>query len=168
MALTASATREDLERARLSGMDDHIAKPVDTRRLLAALAVHLRGRPSEPASAGCRATRPASLRVLDLAKALERLHGNRELLDRMVAQFAKRSPARAAPARVLDQRAGEALGFAVHRLRGQALSLDAGRLAVALGTLESLIGREQWQAGASALKAVDHAMEEVLDALARG
>ncbi len=169
VALTASATREDLERARLSGMDDHIAKPVDTRRLLAALAVHLRGRPSEPASDRMPREATGEPRVLDLAKALERLHGNRELLDRMVAQFREEiAGARKHLHECFDQRAGEALGFAVHRLRGQALSLDAGRLAVALGTLESLIGREQWQAGASALKAVDHAMEEVLDALARG
>lgn len=40
LALTASATVEDMERARLAGMDDHIAKPVDARRLLAAIAEH--------------------------------------------------------------------------------------------------------------------------------
>jgi two-component system, sensor histidine kinase and response regulator len=169
LALTASATREDLERARLSGMDDHIAKPVDTRRLLGVLAMHLRGRTRVPASDRTPREATGEPRVLDLAKALERLQGNRALLDRMVAQFREEiAGARKHLHECFDRRAGEALGFAVHRLRGQALSLDAGRLAVALGTLESLIGREQWQAGASALQAVDYAMDQVLDALARG
>jgi PAS domain S-box-containing protein len=40
IALTASAAVEDLERARRSGMDGHIPKPVDARRLLAVVALY--------------------------------------------------------------------------------------------------------------------------------
>jgi PAS domain S-box-containing protein len=41
VALTASATTEDLERCRAAGMNDHISKPVDARRLRAMLAAKL-------------------------------------------------------------------------------------------------------------------------------
>jgi two-component system, sensor histidine kinase and response regulator len=170
LALTASATREDLERARLSGMDDHIAKPVDTRRLLAALAAHLGGRPAKRSLTGGPAASPAGPLVLDLTRALDRLRGNHGLLDRLVAQFSEDVVGgRQHLRKLLEQRSGGALGFAIHRLRGQALSLDAGRLAVALGTLEGLVAREQWEASMSALQAIDQAIDQLLGALdARG
>jgi two-component system sensor histidine kinase/response regulator len=169
VALTASATREDLERARLSGMDDHIAKPVDTRRLLAALEAHLGGRGGTRAPASAPAAPRGEARVVDLGRALDRLQGNRGLLERLVAQFTEEIVgARGQLHELLEQRAGDELGFAVHRLRGQALSLDATRLALALGNLEGLVTRRQWEASASALQSVDHAIDQVLDVLARG
>jgi PAS domain S-box-containing protein len=168
VALTASATREDLERARLSGMDDHIAKPVDSRRLLAVLETHLDGRDGAPTRAAAPVAPTGDHRVVDLAAALDRLEGNRGLLDRLIAQFCEEVVgARGRLRELLEQRAGDELGFAVHRLRGQALSLDAGRLALALRDLEALVGHRQWEASASALQAVDHAIDQLLDALAR-
>ncbi len=167
LALTASATREDLERAHLSGMDDHIAKPVDTRRLLAVLEAHLGG-PGTRAQGNASAAPPGEPRVVDLARALDRLQGNRGLLERLVAQFTEEVVGvRGQLHDLLEQRAGDDLGFAVHRLRGQALSLDAGKLALALGSLEGLVARRQWDASASALQSVDHAIDQLLDALAR-
>jgi PAS domain S-box-containing protein len=167
VALTASATREDLERARLSGMDDHIAKPVDSRRLLAVLEIHLGGRASAPKSAAAPSAPPGQPRVIDLGRALDRLQGNRGLLDGLVAQFCKEAFGTRGQLHVLlEQRAGDELGFAVHRLRGQALNLDAGRLAMTLGELEALVGRGQWEACAPALQAVDHAIDQLLDVLA--
>ena len=40
LALTACSSPEDHERARLAGMDDLLAKPVDARRLLSAIGKH--------------------------------------------------------------------------------------------------------------------------------
>ena len=169
LALTASATREDLERARLSGIDDHIAKPVDTRRLLAVLEAHLGGRGGTHAATSAPEAARGERRVVDLDRALDRLQGNRGLLERLVGQFTEEVVgARGQLRELLEQRAGDELGFAVHRLRGQALSLDAGKLALALGNLEGLVARRQWEASASALQSVDQAIDQVLDVLARG
>ncbi len=149
-------------------MDDHIAKPVDTRRLLGALAVHLRG-PRQLAPGEVPTAVTGESRIVDLTGALERLEGNRALLDRMVTQFREEIVgARRHLHQCLERRAGDALGFAVHRLRGQALGLDAGRLAAALGTLESLLSHERWEASEAALEAVDRAIDQVMDALAHG
>ncbi len=168
LALTASATREDLERAHLSGMDDHIAKPVDARRLLDALAGHLGGL-AAPRSVSAPATTAATqVGVVNLARALDRVQGNRGLLDRIVAQFrAEIAETRAQLHDLLERRSGDELGFAVHRLRGQALSLDAGVLADLLGKLEGHVARREWAPGASILEDVDGAIDQVLDALAR-
>ena len=40
LALTAGCSPEDHERARVAGMDDLVAKPVDARRLLSAIGKH--------------------------------------------------------------------------------------------------------------------------------
>lgn len=41
IAMTANAFREDIEKALASGMNDHIAKPIDTERMFAAIAKQL-------------------------------------------------------------------------------------------------------------------------------
>jgi CheY-like chemotaxis protein len=41
LALTACSSPEDHDRARLAGMDDLLAKPIDARRLLAAIGKHM-------------------------------------------------------------------------------------------------------------------------------
>jgi CheY-like chemotaxis protein len=41
LALTACSTPENWERARVAGMDDLLAKPVDARRLLSAIGMHV-------------------------------------------------------------------------------------------------------------------------------
>jgi two-component system, sensor histidine kinase and response regulator len=168
LALTASATREDLERARLSGMDEHIAKPVDARRLLDALAGHLGGRPADRPSEGASKAAAPVEGVVNLARALDRVQGNRPLLDRMVAQFrAEVVDARGYLRDYLESRSGDELGFAVHKLRGQALGLDATQLALTLGTLEGHVAQRDWAASASALAQVDLEIDDVLEALAR-
>jgi DNA-binding response OmpR family regulator len=48
LAMTAYATRQDVERCTLVGMNGHIAKPIDRRTLLGAIRSHA-GRP--PAAA---------------------------------------------------------------------------------------------------------------------
>ena len=165
VALTASAAREDLERAHTAGMDDHIAKPVDARRLLAVVAEQL-GRGSVPRADGPYSDGPPEGRAVDLDRALERLQGNRDLLSRMVAQFRDEvENARRHLRKGLDDRSADALGFAVHRLRGQALSLDAGALAGALGILEGLVAQERWDASALAFREVERAIDRVLETI---
>ena len=41
LALSACATPENRERARVAGMDDFLAKPIDARRLLSAIGKHV-------------------------------------------------------------------------------------------------------------------------------
>ena len=162
VALTASATVEDLERARLAGMDGHIAKPVDARRLLSAVAEHAYG-----GAAHRQAGEDAA--VVDLERALMRLQGNPALLARMVVQFREDADAGRKQMRdAFERRDSGAVAYAAHRLRGQALSLDAEVLATAVGTLERMVTRsipDPWSEVDTALGVVDRELERVLDAL---
>jgi two-component system, sensor histidine kinase and response regulator len=171
VALTASAAVEDLERARQSGMDGHIPKPVDARRLFAVIAQHEAPNDSEASSrraaqdaGGPEASAPV---VLDLERALARLQGNRELLSRMIDQFRDEAVAGRRQLREALERSDRgAMAYAAHRLRGQALSLEAMALAAALGALETAgDGAGHWVANAEAVRGVERELDRLVEAL---
>jgi HPt (histidine-containing phosphotransfer) domain-containing protein len=147
-------------------MDDHIAKPVDARRLLAAVAKHLNT--GSVADAGdVTPAPPQTGAIVDLERALSRLRGNRDLLSRMITQF----PVEAASGRgllreALSRRDGAGLAYAAHRLRGQALTLDAETLASALSALEGAIAaRSDWALVEELLQAVETEIDRLIDLL---
>ena len=165
VALTASAAVEDRERARLAGMDGHIAKPIDARRLLTAIAEHQQAidsslAPSDP---------PLAPLVLNLDRALERLRGNRELLSWMIQQFRDDAPlSRKSMGEALARIDLEGAAYSAHRLRGQALALDALSLASALEVVEQAAMRGD-QAGAEGGRAAaERELDRLLEALPKG
>jgi CheY-like chemotaxis protein len=171
VALTASAAVEDLERARLSGMDGHIPKPVDARRLLAVIAQHEAPEDRE-ASSRRAADNPGSPEtgapiVLDLERALARLQGNSALLSRIIDQFRDEAVvARRQLREALERSDSGAFAYAAHRLRGQALALEAMALASALGALEAAgDGAGQREASAEGLRAVERELDRLAEAL---
>jgi HPt (histidine-containing phosphotransfer) domain-containing protein len=163
LALTASATLEDQERAARAGMDGHLAKPIDAARLLAAIE-DLAQSQVEPRAPERGPGRPPAV---DLVRALGRLQGNAGLLERIIVQF--RSEATTGLARLaeaLGRADGAALGYAAHRLRGQAASLDAEELVKALLQLERDGAEGRWPAAKEAFAAVERAAERVRAELA--
>jgi signal transduction histidine kinase/FixJ family two-component response regulator len=130
IALTASATTEDLARCFAAGMNDRIVKPVDARRFVDVVVRHL-----EPQSASSA----KAVRTIDIAGALERMRGDRDLFTRVCARLAEIAPgergALAAAVQARDLRAVAALG---HRLRGQAGTLGGHALMDSLAALESV------------------------------
>jgi two-component system sensor histidine kinase/response regulator len=166
VALTASAALEDLERASRAGMDEHISKPVDARRLLDVVAGQIESRSSANVHEGKR--RPARS-VVDLDRALGRLQGNRDLLALLILQFRREAVIALDRLRQgVNQRDKAAVAYAAHRLRGQALSLDAEVLGSELGALEAAAIRVDWVEVEGALVAVDRELERVLDGLTYG
>jgi CheY-like chemotaxis protein/HPt (histidine-containing phosphotransfer) domain-containing protein len=163
LALTASATVEDQARAREAGMDDHIAKPVDASRLLSAIA-DLAGAPSAPPSTGRDRDRPEGegAPVLNLSLALARLQGNRGLLERIIVHFRSEAAGGVRQLRqAVERRDKVALGYAAHRLRGQASSLDAELLVRTLQALEREASGESWERVSWSLLAVERELERV-------
>ncbi len=164
VALTASATKGDLERCFAAGMSDHVSKPVDARRLLAVIARHLQGNAPPPRPAQPEPSRAA---VADLARALERLAGDRALLRKIAVQFADGAPdARAKLRAAVDGRNAGAVTFAAHRLRGQAASFGGEALMAAAAALEDAGRRENWTAAAASLLNVEGELDQLLRALA--
>jgi PAS domain S-box-containing protein len=166
VALTASAALEDLERASRAGMDDHISKPVDARRLLDVVAGRIASR-SAPEFHKSQ-ERPARA-VVDLERALGRLQGNRDLLALLILQFRREAVVALDRLRQgVNLRDKAAVTYVAHRLRGQALSLDADVLASELGVLEAVASRAAWVEVEAALVAIDRELERVLDGLTHG
>jgi response regulator RpfG family c-di-GMP phosphodiesterase len=159
VALTASAAPDDLERCFRSGMDDHVAKPVDMQRLLDVIARHLggqRGRRSERRPSG-------ELPVADFTRALARLNGDLSLLERIAKQFSEGAGESWAKLRaaVLD-RDSAAARFAAHRLAGQASSFDGAVLVDALRALQEMLLRNDWAAARDTLPCVEKELERLV------
>ncbi len=161
LALTASATVEDQARSRDAGMDDHIAKPVDAARLLAAIA-DFAGAPSRPAPPQRESVDGEGVSVLNLTLALARLQGNRGLLDRIIVHFRSEAASGVRQLRhAVERQDKTGLGYAAHRLRGQASSLDAEALVRALQALERDAATASWEQAGSSLQVVERELERV-------
>jgi CheY-like chemotaxis protein len=179
VALTASATREDLERCFEAGMNDHVSKPVDARRLLTLIGAYLsteklgtirgatiqvaRGRERE------RDRETGTVPVADIAGAVERLAGDRALLVRLGTLFAAGAPAARDQLRAaVEGRESRQALFVAHRLRGQAATFGGAALARAVERLEDAVrlpDGEAWEAAKACLLIVESELERLLRVL---
>jgi two-component system sensor histidine kinase/response regulator len=155
VAVTAHAMKGDAERCLAAGMDAYLAKPLEPRELASVIAGVLRG-----AAPGAAAPPPAPVpapaaEVVDEARLLERVGGNRKALADLVRIFRADWPKQVARLReAVRQDDAAALRASAHALKGSvanfaapvateaALRLqkmgEAGRLAGAAGALEHL------------------------------
>ncbi len=103
---------------------------------------------------------PAGPVVLNLDRALGRLLNNKELLGWMVHQFRDEGPkGRQDLGDAIAHKDLKATAHASHRLRGQALAIEAVALAEALDRIE----QAAWRGDVDALEALRGAAEVELD-----
>jgi two-component system, sensor histidine kinase and response regulator len=168
IAMTAYTMSGDRERCLHAGMNDHLAKPVDTVHLHAALARWL---PAAPAAApiqdtvGKRIFMPVDLPGIDIAEALGRISGNRELLQGFVTEFCREygdAPARIARG-LKDGNLGELAKY-VHKIRGAAGVIGAREVLHAATTLEELLRNGNTAIPQFESDALCKALDEVLAA----
>jgi CheY-like chemotaxis protein len=130
VAMTAHAMEGDEERCLAAGMDEYLTKPIRTADLLAVLD-KIGARKLGPAAVKT-ATTPALNRVksaLDLPSVLNRLGGDRDLLDELVEVFKGECPKLMERIRVaIARQDAQGLEGAAHSLKGS--SAQVGALAV--------------------------------------
>jgi len=146
IAMTAHATVEERQRCLASGMNDHIAKPINPAMLFDTLGHYYRP-PAEPDVATAppteipRADDPLpSVEGLDAADGLLRVAGNRKLYLKLLRQFVEQQGQ--APARITEALAASDHATAerlAHTVKGVAGNLGAGVVQAAAGALEQVI-----------------------------
>ncbi|KGE03185.1 ATP-binding protein [Pseudohaliea rubra] len=140
LAMTANATRQDRDAAAAVGMNDFLAKPLDFRRLVAALRRHLA---FEPTGVGIRpAPAPGGLATgtfqdFDLAGALARMTGQvdiyRAAAEPFLAGYETQLAQLAEAVAAADNAAAAKLS---HELKGSASLLGARALLAAAARAE--------------------------------
>jgi signal transduction histidine kinase/CheY-like chemotaxis protein len=148
IAMTANAMPSDRAACLEAGMDEHIGKPFDldvlvtlllrsTGRKLGALPTPIPAAPARDPGPDSIVSQPS---VLDLATALQRFGGDREMLHSVFRSFAR--DALQVPQQLQDQMEAEDVEQAartLHTLKGLAATVGAGVLAAQVAALEKRV-----------------------------
>lgn len=147
IAMTALAMSGDAERCRAAGMNDHVAKPIDPDRLMAALAKWVR-LPAAREHAAVRAFAPrraetalpddlAALTSFDARDGVRRIGGSVEAYRRQLRRFRERYAGAAADVRLVAAAKGaDAAEELCHALKGVTGNMAAWPLHQAVSRLD--------------------------------
>jgi two-component system, sensor histidine kinase and response regulator len=171
IAMTAHALDDERRHCLASGMNAHVAKPIDPPTLLTVLARWLP--PGGHAGVTTQETSlalelPAVLPGVDLPSALSRLSGSRELLLQLLLHFRKDwSGAENTIRSALATGPLAQARMTVHTLRGVAANLSMDGVATAAEALEQALNGGDQDAIGRGLEAFTAALAPVLAGLAQ-
>ncbi|WP_253192636.1 PAS domain-containing protein [Janthinobacterium sp. LM6] len=174
IAMTANAMDEDRLRAIASGMNAHVAKPIDVDEMIQTLT---RLVPSPPAGAGGdgamqaadAVTRtldlPATVPGIDLAAALHRFGGDYGAFLALLKRFENsQGDAVEETRRLLAAGQAQQAAQLLHRVCGVAANLGATHIASLAAETEKMLKTGQSHATAALLGRLEQAMAEVIEA----
>ncbi|QVL29846.1 PAS domain S-box protein [Telmatocola sphagniphila] len=141
LALTAHAMKGDKERCLQAGMDGYISKPLRVKEFFETLDRFLPEIPEIEAEETTLEGASTATAIFDPVRLLERVEGDRELLEKMVLSFIKQSgkllPELEKACLVRD---ADSLERKAHKLKGSMAGFSAG-LATELASRLEIMGR---------------------------
>ena len=186
IAMTAHAMIEEREKCLATGMNDHVAKPVDPEKLYAALLRWIKpGQrkvaettiPTETAQDDAKEVAllpdlpdlPDALPGIDIKAALNRLRGNHKLLRSLLTEFARNFAS-------MDKQIRNALDgqrqddhkkalLLAHTIKGIAGNISAQELFQAAKNLEAGIKTEQRANWPPLLEQFEKALQQILESI---
>jgi PAS domain S-box-containing protein len=168
IAMTANAMPEDRVRAIESGVDAHVAKPIDVDELIATLTRLAPLHPelaASPLAAVHADGRPASVPGIDLEAALRRVAGNYAAFASLLKRFENSQGGAVQEVReclALDKR--YAATQVLHRLKGVAANLGATDVARLSAQAETAVAEGLDSSAAALLESLEQALAVVITA----
>jgi two-component system, sensor histidine kinase and response regulator len=176
IAMTAHAMAGDREKSIASGMNDHVSKPIDKKKLFAALTKWIEKKertlpnfPLQGPGIGDVLKLPLELPGINVASALERINHNDKLLRSILFEFHNSFASSALEVRRLLQgkRQGDqesALNL-VHTIKGMAGNISAKTLFETLSALEIAIKESQLEKWSTLLDSFESSLGQVVESI---
>ncbi len=176
IAMTAHAMSSDRDKALAAGMNDHLSKPIDPDRLFSLLLTHIKHGARAPVdkallleqryNSGLEMAEENARPCIDMKSALARVMGNRELLEKLLADFKREYANVAIEVRgFLVKNEAEHARQLTHKIKGIAGNIGACTVFTTARALELAIEQGTQSEVPSKLKAFADALQNTLIAI---
>jgi CheY-like chemotaxis protein len=163
IAITANAMKEDVEKTKAAGMNEHLNKPIDIEKLYATLLKYISvkiehvevSHPTQSTSPLPHAVELHSFKTIDTVAGLKHMAGNEELYRKVLYDFLMRYKEFN-----LEALREEEFKIATHTLKGLSGNIGATALCIILKELDETYNRELLPTLSKELKEVLQELED--------